>query len=578
MQILGDIKFPHSLGLLYSAFTYYTGFKVNSAEYKVMGLAPYGEPRYRNLILSELIDLKRDGSFRMNMAFFNYLAGLTMTNRRFHALFGGPPRQPESALTQRDMDLARSIQEVTEEIVLRMARHVRRETGLPRLCLGGGVALNCVANGRLLREGVFDEIWAQPAAGDAGGAIGAAFYAWHQYLGRKRHADGKRDRMAGAFLGPEFSSDEIRACLEAGGVSYRELQEKEIPAVTADLVARQKVVGWFQGRMEFGPRALGARSILGDARSLEMQSRMNLKIKFRENFRPFAPSVLEEAAGDYFSIDRPSPYMLFVAPLRPDRRRPLAAEERELAGLEKLKAARSGIPAVTHVDYSARLHTVSSEANPRFYSVIAKFHADTGCPVLVNTSFNVRGEPIVCAPREALDCFLNTGMDCLVIGNFLVEKEGQSSRPANFSPSIPDHSGWRREMAKLDWSRGALQNFGLIVMLAFAASGIMLIRRAPDYFTPALLAAALSGAIAILDPRLLCPFYRAWMALALLLGRIMTAILLGLFFYLALTPLALALRAFGKKFLDFDWPARGETFWNRRADREPGPEGMERQF
>jgi carbamoyltransferase len=420
------MHFPHSLGLLYSAFTYYTGFKVNSGEYKVMGLAPYGVPRYKERILNALMDLKEDGSFRLDLSYFDYCAGLTMTSHKFDRLFGGPPRKPESALTQKEMDLARSIQEVTEEVMLRMVRHVHRETGLRHLCLAGGVALNCVGNGRVLRESPFEDIWIQPAAGDAGGALGGALLAWHQVLGNSRRADGRRDSQRGSYLGPEYHNGEIREFLDRERIPYRELSDEELPDQVADLVAAEKVVGWFNGRMEFGPRALGSRSIIGDARSPRMQETMNLKIKFRESFRPFAPSVLEERVADFFALDRPSPYMLLVAPVRPELCQEMNEEERGLFGLKKLYVRRSSIPAVTHVDYSARIQTVRREDNPLYHAVIARFADRTGCPVIVNTSFNVRGEPIVCTPEDAFTCFMRTDMDYLVLGNCLLDKAEQA--------------------------------------------------------------------------------------------------------------------------------------------------------
>ena len=435
LTLLAELRFPHSLGLLYSAFTYYTGFKVNSAEYKVMGLAPYGEPRYVEAILKELVDLKEDGSFKLNMRYFNYLRGRTMTNGVFDGVFGGPPRKPESSLTQREMDLARSVQEVTEEIMLRMARQVHRDTGLENLCLAGGVALNCVGNGRLLREGPFKRLWIQPAAGDAGGAIGVATLLWHKVMGNARSADGVHDRMRGSFLGPEYGAAEIEAVLEQLGARYTRLEPAELVARTADLLAQEKVIGWFQGRMEFGPRALGGRSIIGDARSPRMQAVMNLKIKFRESFRPFAPSVLRERVADYFELDCDSPYMLLVAPVRADHRRQMTAEEERLFGIEKLNVPRSDLPAVTHVDYSARIQTVSEDANPLYYRLLKAFEARTGCPVLVNTSFNVRGEPIVCTPADAYTCFMRTEMDALVLAPFLLLKEDQ--------PPLREDVDWR---------------------------------------------------------------------------------------------------------------------------------------
>jgi carbamoyltransferase len=424
VRILAEIRFPHSLGLFYSAFTYYTGFKVNSGEYKMMGLAPYGEPKYVDLILSELLDLRQDGSFKLNMEYFNYCAGLTMTSARFDDLFGGPPRKAESPLTQRYMDVARSAQDVTEEIMLRMTRHVHWETGLKNLCLAGGVALNCVGNGRILREGPFENIWIQPAAGDAGGALGAALLGWHHYLGNPRTA-AARDAQQASYLGPEFDDSYIRGYLDRKGIPYTVIADEEIPGRVADLIAQQNVVGWFQGRMEFGPRALGGRSILGDARSPAMQETMNLKIKFRESFRPFAPSVTSERASDYFEIDRESPYMLLVAPVRKEIRREATADEARREGLERLKVVRSSVPAITHVDYTARIQTVNREDNPLYHGVMSEFDRKYGCPVIINTSFNVRGEPIVCSPEDAYLCFMRTRMDYLLLGHFLVDKKQQ---------------------------------------------------------------------------------------------------------------------------------------------------------
>lgn len=431
ITILADIKFPHSLGLLYSAFTYYTGFKVNSGEYKVMGLAPYGEPKYKNLILTELMDLKADGSFKMNMDYFDYCAGLTMTNGKFDKLFGGKARKPESKLTQREMDFARSVQEVTEEVMLRMVKHIKKETGLKKLCLAGGVALNCVSNGKILREGQYEEIWIQPAAGDAGGAVGAALFTWFLYLGNKRAADGKNDFQKGSYLGPEFSDEEIFTYLEKNLIPYTKLQTNDIPSIIADLINDEKVIGWFQGKMEFGPRALGSRTIIGDARSPKMQAKMNLKIKFRESFRPFAPSVLFEKANEYFDIEKPSPYMLLVADVKKGKQKRMSEDEKKLFGIDKLNIARSDIPAVTHIDYSARIQTVHKETNPLYHGTISKFNEKYGCPVIVNTSFNVRGEPIVCSPDDAYKCFMRTDMDYLLMGNYLLKKEDQKPSDKN---------------------------------------------------------------------------------------------------------------------------------------------------
>ncbi len=421
---LWEIDFPHSLGLLYSAFTYYTGFKVNSGEYKLMGLAPYGEPKYVDLILDKLLDLKEDGSFRLDMQYFNYCTGLTMTSRKFDQLFNGPPRQPETEISQREMDLAASIQVVTEAVVMRLARTLKKETGADNLCLAGGVALNCVANGKLLRDGPFKDIWIQPAAGDAGGALGAALVAWHDYNGNPRPVKGS-DHMHGAYLGPRFEGDEVRKHLDALGAKYIELDDEALTTRLAVLLENQKVIGWFQGRMEFGPRALGARSILGDPRSAKMQSLMNLKIKFRESFRPFAPSVLAERVSDFFELDRASPYMLIVAPLKEALRTALSEEQRQLFGVAKLQIKRSELPAITHVDYSARVQTVHAQTNPRYHKLLQAFDARTGCGVLINTSFNVRGEPIVGTPSDAYRCFMRTEMDYLVVENFLMAKPDQ---------------------------------------------------------------------------------------------------------------------------------------------------------
>ena len=436
---LWEIPFPHSLGLLYSAFTYYTGFKVNSGEYKVMGLAPYGSPKYVKAIYDHLLDLKPDGTFRMNMDYFNYCTGLTMTSRKFDDVFGGPPRKPETQLTQREMDLARSIQEVTEEVMLRLSNTMHRETGVDYLCLAGGVALNCVGNGRILREGPFRGLWIQPAAGDAGGALGAALSAWHQHEGQPRTADNVTDRMSGSYLGPAFSNDQVEARLKAIGAVYERLNDDELFNCVANDLAGEKVVGWFQERMEFGPRSLGGRSILGDARSAKMQSVMNRKIKYRESFRPFAPSVLRESVSDYFQMDCDSPYMLLVAPVQERRRLPFDPGQRDLWGIDLLNVPRSEIPAVTHIDYSARVQTVHKETNPRYYRLLKAFEGKTGCAVLVNTSFNVRGEPIVCTPEDAYRCFMRTEMDLLVLENCVLRKEDQKP--------LKEDSDWRKEFA-----------------------------------------------------------------------------------------------------------------------------------
>lgn len=432
-----EINFPHSLGLLYSAFTYYTGFRVNSGEYKLMGLAPYGEPVYADLIREHLIDVKEDGSYRLNMEYFNYATGLTMTSKKFHTLFGGPPRKPESELTKKEMDIARSIQMVTEEIVLKIARFVKKKTGADYLCLAGGVALNCVANGKLLRENIFKNIWIQPAAGDAGGAAGAAYSIWYEYLGQPRNPDGEHDDTGGSYLGPAFDRQEITTYLNGINAPYRELSNDELITEVAGILAGEHVIGWFQGKMEFGPRALGARSIIGDARSKKMQSIMNLKIKYRESFRPFAPIVRAEEVSNWFDIDRKSPYMLLVADVKKDKQIEMSEEQQQLFGIEKLNIPRSQIPAVTHVDYSARIQTVHKETNPKLWELFVAFQDLTGCPVLINTSFNVRGEPIVCTPEDAYRCFMRTEMDYLIMENFILTKKEQ--------PAGEKDDSWKEE-------------------------------------------------------------------------------------------------------------------------------------
>ncbi len=441
LTLQSEVKFPHSLGLLYSAFTYYTGFKVNSGEYKVMGLAPYGEPKYVQTILDNLIDLKDDGSFRLDMGYFNFLSGLTMTNSRFHKLLGGPPRTPETLITQREMDLARSVQVVTEEVMMRMANHVHAESGSFNLCLAGGVALNCVGNGKILRDGPFESLWIQPAAGDAGGALGAALLIWHRYKEGDRLPvpEGAKDRQFASLLGPSYSDDKVETFAEENGYPCQRLPYEEMIAKIAGHIAEESVIGWFQGRMEFGPRALGARSIIGDPRSREMQSVMNLKIKFRESFRPFAPTVLRESVADWFEMDTESPYMLLVAPVREDLRIEMTDEQKSWFGIEKLNVPRSQLPAITHVDYSARVQTVRREDNQPYYDLIRQFREISGCPVIVNTSFNVRGEPIVCSLEDAYRCFMRTDMDFLVLGNVVLDKTEQ--------PEWTEEGDWRTEFA-----------------------------------------------------------------------------------------------------------------------------------
>lgn len=436
-----EITFPHSLGLLYSAFTYYAGFKVNSGEYKLMGLAPYGEPRYKELILNNLIDIKGDGTFRLDMSYFSYGCGLTMTNKKFHDLFGGPPREPETEISQKEMDLAKSIQVVTEEVVLKIANTVHKELQTDQLCLAGGVALNCVSNGRLLREGPFKDIWIQPAAGDAGGSLGAALSIWHEYLNnsRTKSEDSNHATMLGSYLGPSLNNASIETYLDSINASYQFLDDEILLPTTAKLLSSDNVIGWVQGRMEFGPRALGGRSILADPRSKKMQSSLNLKIKYRESFRPFAPAIKSESVSDWFEFDGTSPYMLFVAHINSEKQLGMSESEQKLFGIEKLNVPRSEIPAVTHVDYSARIQTVHRETNPRFHKLLDCFESLTGCPTLVNTSFNVRGEPIVCSIEDAYRCFMRTEMDYLVIENIILKKSEQ--------PDWHDNSQWQDEFA-----------------------------------------------------------------------------------------------------------------------------------
>ena len=425
LKVIKEIHFPHSLGLLYSAFTYYTGFKVNSGEYKVMGLAPYGEPRYAEIIRQKLITIADDGSFHLDMSYFNYTTGITMTNKKFDKLFNGPPRRAESKITQREMDLAASIQKVTEEIIIKIAKDIAKKTGEKNLCLAGGVALNCVANGLLLREKIFDNIWIQPAAGDAGGALGAALSVWHLHHNKKRIISKERDSMKGAYLGPDFSENEIESELKTCNATYRKLLFDELIDKVAIGLTNKKAIGWMQGRMEFGPRALGGRSIIADPRSPLMQKQLNLKVKYRESFRPFAPSILSEDVSEWFDHDTDSPYMLLVANVKKNKRHKVTDEEEDLFGIDKLNVSRSSIPAITHVDYSARIQTVHADTNPRYHALISKFKQKTGCPLVVNTSFNVRGEPIVCSPTDAFNCFMGTELDMLVIGDFLLYKEEQ---------------------------------------------------------------------------------------------------------------------------------------------------------
>ena len=564
VELLEEMRFPHSLGLLYSAFTYYLGFRVNSGEYTVMGLAPYGEPKFRDRILDELIDLKPDGSFRLNLRYFDFMTGLTMTNRAFDNLFGGLPRKSEAELTQHHVDVARSLQAVTEEVMLRMARHAFELTAERHLCLAGGVALNCVGNGRILREGPFEKIWIQPAAGDAGGAVGAALLGWHRYQVRPRTVARDADSQRGSFLGPAYDAESF---VRRENISATQLSDDELEGRVAALLEEGKVVGWFQGRMEFGPRALGNRSILGDPRRSDMQEKLNLKIKFRESFRPFAPAIMEERVNDCFELDQPSPYMLLVAPVREGLR--MNGENEVPSGiLAKLKQRRSALPAITHVDFSARVQTVSAANNPRFYNLLAAFERRTGCPVLVNTSFNVRGEPPVCTPEEAYRCFMKTDMDHLILGNFLIDKTTAGAQP---SPARPDSSPNRDE------SRSVLRRFGFTVGIAFFLLGTLLDFRHRAAGRPFQSLGTLLLLFAGFAPNLLSFVYRPWMRFARFLGTISSTILLTLLFFLVVTPIGLLQRLFGKRPLDLRFKTNDDTYWQKRT-ASPTPADYEKQF
>jgi carbamoyltransferase len=556
VELLEELHFPHSVGLLYSAFTQYLGFRVNSGEYKVMGLAPYGEPRFADVIRSELLDLKPDGSFRLNLRYFDFVAGLSMTNRAFERLFGGPSRNPEADLTQRHMDVARSLQAVTEEIMLRLARYAHAETGSANLCLAGGVALNCVANGRILREGPFDKIWIQPAAGDAGGALGAALLAWHHHDEQPRRPIA-RDAQKASLLGPEFDAG---AFLDEHRIPYTRLEEGELMSQTAALLEEGNVVGWFQGRMEFGPRALGNRSIIADPRLPEMQEKLNLKIKFRESFRPFAPAVVRERVSDYFQLKEESPYMLLVAEVDPALRLDGSDGIAKLDFRERLKTLRSTIPAVTHVDYSARVQTVAAEDSPAFYRLLRAFEKRTGCAVLVNTSFNVRGEPPVCTPEDAYRCFVATGIDYLVLGNCIVDKREQN-------PDVVATMRARRSVDRhqFDSSPAAVRRFACVVGGALVVVAGLLIYRHRAAGWPTACAAVLLLVLGLVAPNTLTYVHRAWMLLSLALGWVMTRIILTLVFVFVVTPIGLLQRAFGTPALDLAFKANEETYWKQRA-------------
>jgi carbamoyltransferase len=579
VELLGDLRFPHSLGLLYSAFTYYLGFRVNSGEYKMMGLAPYGEPIFRDLILSELIDLRDDGSFRLNLRYFDFMAGLTMTNEAFDRLFGRPPRKPEAELTQRHMNVARSIQAVTEEVMLRVARHAHALTGARNLCLAGGVALNCVGNGRVLREGPFEKIWIQPAAGDAGGALGAALLGWHHYQKQPRTISGDGDAQRGSFLGPEYNAAEF---LKREAIPHEQMDEDELMPRVARLLEEGKVIGWFQGRMEFGPRALGNRSILGDARSPAMQETLNLKIKFRESFRPFAPSVLCERVADFFELNQQSPYMLLVAPVKQALRLNGQSDGAGQDFLTRLKIPRSTLPAITHVDYSARVQTVAAEDNPRFHRLLSEFEKSTGCAVLVNTSFNVRGEPPVCTPEDAFRCFMRTEMDFLVLGNFLIDKAA-ISRSGGFPTADPKSAIWKsplleEEFRKLDRSPGALRRFGFTVGFVMLLSGSFLLwRHHRTTGWPLTTFGSLLVIAAGFAPATLKYLHGPWMVLSLALGWIMSRVLLTIVFFLVIAPIGLMQRLFGKRAIEVDFRTDAASYWKLRTVRSEAAD-YEKQF
>ncbi len=555
LKPLWQINFPHSLGLLYSAFTYYAGFRVNSGEYKLMGLAPYGEARYVDLILEHLLDLKEDGSFRLDMSYFNFASGLTMTSKKFHRLFGSEPRKPESELRQRDMDIAKSIQVVTEKIVLRLAKTLRKETGVENLCMAGGVALNCVANGRLLKESVFKNVWVQPAAGDAGGALGAAYIAWFQYLNKPGMA-AQSDHMQGALLGTEYDDKAIEKILLSENMVYKKYETEALLDVVTEYLDKEMVVGWFQGRMEFGPRALGNRSILGDPRSEEMQSIINLKIKNRESFRPFAPAVLQEKAAEWFEINIKSPYMLFVAQLKKDKCVDDAAADR-VQGLARLKTKRSQVPAITHVDNSARVQTVSAESNAMFYRLLTRFEKLTQCPMLINTSFNVRGEPVVESPGDALRCFLKTDMDVLAIGSFVVLKTEQPEKKP--VPVYDDKTG---EQLVNDVSVKQLRQFalstGIMVSLIFGLFFPWLAGSKMN--TSVFIYSALWAGWGLLLPKTLTPLYNVWMRFGQVMHKIMTPLILSIIYFVLITPLGLVMRMSGNDPLNRKLDAAADSY------------------
>lgn len=575
VRIEAEQQFPHSLGLLYSAFTYFTGFRVNSGEYKLMGLAPFGRPLYVEQILDHLVDLKEDGSFHLNMDYFDYCAGLRMTNERFARLFRGPPRRPEGQITQREMDLASSIQKVTEEIMLRTAKYVRRVTGERFLCLAGGVALNCVANARILQSKIFEDLWIQPAAGDAGGALGAALIGYHHYRDCPAAPKDGFDRQRFSYLGTSYTDEEIAAFLkgmEANRPQYCPTPEV-LCEVVSNLLAEGKVVGWFQGRMEFGPRALGSRSILADPRRPEMQKKLNLKIKYREGFRPFAPAVLKEEASDWFAFDHASPYMLLVAPVHPQKWTSITETDRERRGLDMLEVVRTEIPAVTHVDGSARLQTVERDGNPLFYDLMRQFQRETGCPVLINTSFNIRGEPIVESPADAYRCYMRTGMDAVALGSYVLVK-GERHKTRAPQPSDQARMNWAREIpetvGRIDRSPSTLRRFGLAVGGVFMVISLALnLGSAPFTLMLGLFAAgAVLALVGVVAPLRLNLVYRAWMAFALLLGGAVSRIILHGIFGLVVVPLGLAAKVVGKRFMNLSYRADVESYWIPRNKDE----------
>lgn len=555
-----ELRFPHSLGLLYSAFTSFTGFEVNEGEYKVMGLAPYGEPVYRDLILNELMDLREDGSLRLNMEYFNYCTGLTMTSPRFGDLFNATPRQPGSPLRQVDMDLARSVQEVTEDVVLKMAQHLKEQTGENRLVMSGGVALNSVANGKLQRAGIFDDVWIQPAAGDAGSALGAALFGWHQYLGNERIADGVFDGMKGALLGPRFNDEQIGQILDLFGASYEKLKEPELLESVSKFIEDGKVVGWFQGKMEFGPRALGSRSILADARRPEMQERINKKIKFREGFRPFAPAVLTDRAGEYFDMSGVSPYMLKVFPVRDEHLVKPGRADLDRLGLDKLKFVRSDIPAVTHVDTSARVQTVEQDANPRFVGLLHVFYEKTGVPLVVNTSFNVRGEPIVCTPQDALNCFLKTDMDILAMGSFILEKKEQIKPPGGLNLAVPDDPEVVLERVKQLRTFGLSTGFGLMVL-----SLILRLKFSPDWWWIITCLGGVGMMSGLLYPKYLAGPHRIWSNVTGAIGKVIVTTAMFTGFFCILLPTALMARIMGRHFIERGPDDQQDSYWEKCA-------------